>query len=242
MPVFRNFFTLFLSGKERDFAADIKIITGLRPGNLELYHMASRHTSAAKEDNTESNERLEYLGDAVLSAVVAELLFKKYPFKTEGFLTEIRSRLVNRETLNKLGIKIGLDKIVVYHNSRSPFSHKSLYGDALEALIGAVYLDHGFHKCRKFILDRLIIPHLDLETVASSHKNFKSLLIEWAQKESKDIKFAITNEITNKSYREFTAEVIIDEESISSGKGLSKKKAEQAAAEKACAVLKLLEE
>lgn len=240
--MFRKIAALFLPGKERKFADNIKIITGLYPGNLELYHMASRHTSAAKEGVTDSNERLEYLGDAVLSAVVAELLFKKYPFKTEGFLTEIRSRLVNRETLNKLGLKIGLDKIVVYHNARSPFSHKSLYGDALEALIGAVYLDHGFRKCKIFILSRLIYPHLDLEAVASSHKNFKSLLIEWAQKENKEIKFVITNEITNKSYREFTAEVIICDETISSGKGLSKKKAEQAAAEKACTELKLIEE
>jgi ribonuclease-3 len=229
----------FFKSKDQSFFQSILNITGYSPRNLTIYQTALRHASAASQ-TIDSYERLEYLGDAVLGMVIAELLFKKYPFKSEGFLTEIRARIVNREELNKLGFKIGLDKIVSFNSHKSNFSHKSLYGDALEALVGAVYLDQGFKKCRRFVLKKLIGPHFDLEEIVISNKNFKSILIEWAQKESKDIKFVIIKEVAGKNHKEFTAEVIIDEKSISSGEGLSKKKAEQAAAEKSCEILKLL--
>lgn len=233
--------SLFLkTGRDKELIYSIGNITGLTPGNIILYKTALRHPSAAKDNITDSYERLEYLGDAVLGTVIAELLFKKYPFKSEGFLTEIRARIVNREELNKLGFKIGLNKIVTYHSYKSSYSHKSLYGDALEALIGAVYLDKGFKKCRNFIISKLISPHFDLEEIVASNKNFKSILIEWAQKENKDIKFVIIKEISGKNHKEFTAEVLIEDNPMSQGQGLSKKKAEQAAAEKACEKLDLL--
>lgn len=234
-----NFIRFFKQNRNKTFSGSIKNITGFYPKNLNLYYTALRHSSAAKDNITESYERLEYLGDAVLGTVVAELLFKKYPFKNEGFLTEIRARMVNREELNRLGFKIGLDKIITYNTHKSVFSHKSLYGDALEALIGAVYLDQGFKRCKRFTLNKLINPHFDLDYVANSTKNFKSVLIEWAQKEDKDIKFVIVKEISGKNHKEFTAEVLVNEEAISRGEGLSKKKAEQAAAEKACEILSL---
>jgi ribonuclease III len=227
---------LFKSDRDKQLKTSIENITGFSPGNINLYKTALRHASAAK-DNSDSYERLEYLGDAVLGTVIAELLFKKYPYKSEGFLTEIRARIVNREELNKLGFKLGLNKIVTFNSHKNNFSHKSLYGDALEAMIGAVYLDKGFEKCRYFILRKLINPHFDLEEIVSSNKNFKSMLIEWAQKESKDIKFIIIKEVAGKNHKEFTAEVVIDNNPVSRGEGLSKKKAEQAAAEKACSIL-----
>jgi ribonuclease III len=235
---FSHLFKSLNSDKEKKFSNSIAQIVGQAPFNIDLYKLAISHTSVAKETplgTKSSNERLEYLGDAILGAVVAEYLFKKFPYKSEGFLTEIRSRIVNRESLNRVGKKIGLNKIVEYNSGRnSGHSHKSLYGDALEALVGAVYLDKGFKPCKKFILYKIIQPHFDLEEIIEVNLNFKSSLIEWAQKDNKAIKFIIINEIGHTHQKEFTAQVVIDEKPISTGKGHSKKKAEQAAAEKAC--------
>lgn len=226
------------SDKEKKFVKTISEITGQTPYNIDLYKLAFSHTSVAKESHSgvkNSNERLEYLGDAVLGAVVAEYLFKKFPYKNEGFLTEIRSRIVNRESLNSVGKKIGLNKVVEFNGGKNTsISHKSLYGDALEALVGAIYLDKGFKSAKKFVLNRIIQAHYDLEEVVQVNSNFKSILIEWAQKDNKAIKFVIINEMGNTHQKEFTAQVIIDDKPVSTGKGHSKKKAEQAAAEKAC--------
>ena len=227
------------SGRDKELMYSIRNITGYMPGNLVLYKTALRHSSAAKDNIIDSYERLEFLGDSVLGSVVAELLFKKYPFKSEGFLTEIRARIVNREEMNKLGYKIGLDRIVTFHSYKSHYAHKSLYGDALEALIGAVFLDKGFKQCKKFIIKKLINPNFDLKEIVSVNKNFKSILIEWAQKTNKDIKFVLINEISGKNHKEFTSEVLIENEPVSQGNGLSKKKAEQAAAENACQKLSI---
>lgn len=215
-------------------------IIGERPSNLGLYKLALRHTSASKataiEGFRESNERLEYLGDAVLGMVIAEFLFKKYPYKDEGFLTEIRSRIVNRETLNGIARKIGLDRLIEYDGQRTKSipSRSSMYGDALEALVGAVYLDKGFRFSRQFILKELL-SHYDLDLVVQNNVNFKSRLIEWAQRSGKEIRFDIISEKGSSHFREFIAQVVVDEEPFATGSGYSKKKAEQAAAEKALA-------
>jgi ribonuclease III len=240
IPLLKRLKDLFntQSSKEQKFVRTIAEITGQTPVNIDLYKLAVCHTSVAKELKAgvkNSNERLEYLGDAVLGVVVAEYLFKKFPYKTEGFLTEIRSRIVNRESLNKVGKKIGLHKIVEFNSGRhSGTTHKSLYGDALEALVGAVYLDKGFKKCRNFILLKIIQSHFDLEEIVEMNLNFKSMLIEWAQKDNKPIKFVIINEFGSTHQKEFTAQVIIDDKPIGTGSGQSKKKAEQNAAEMAC--------
>lgn len=239
---FSSFFALFSKVKERKFANTIANIIGQTPRNLDLYRLAVCHTSVAKESATgikNSYERLEYLGDAILGAVVAEFLFKKFPYKNEGFLTEIRSRIVNRESLNHVGKKIGLSKVVEYSGRGGSVTHKSLYGDALEALVGAIYLDKGFKDCRRFILKRLITPHFDIDEIIQNNLNFKSILIEWAQKENKNIKFLIIKELGSTHNKEFTAEVLLDDQAVSRGTGSSKKKAEQSAAEKACEILKL---
>ncbi|WKN30428.1 ribonuclease III [Porifericola rhodea] len=224
----------------------IKRIVGSYPVNLELYRLATKHISVAKKNMfglKESNERLEYLGDAVLSTVVAEYLFKKYPYKDEGFLTDIRSRIVNRESLNKVAKKIGVSNIIVYDqsnlhsNGKSKLSHKSIDGDTLEALVGAVYLDKGFSYCKNFILKRLLTPHFDLENIISTNPNYKSTIIEWAQKSNKDIRFEIVDTLGNAQFKEFIAQITIDGNPICTGSGLSKKKAEQSASQKALEIL-----
>lgn len=224
------------SSPDRTFEATIKNLTGFSPENIELYRLATKHSSAASKVK-DHNERLEYLGDAILGAVVAEFLFKRFPFKEEGFLTEIRSRIVNGEHLSSLAKKIGLSAIIE-HDKRQKggqLNRSSMHGDAMEALVAAVFLDHGFVKCKDFIIKKLIIPHCDIESIVLQNVNFKSQLIEWAQQNSKKITFDIVDEKGASHYREFLAEVKVDGEIAGTGKGLSKKKAEQAAAEMALA-------
>ncbi len=224
----------------KNLQRSIAHIIGERPSNLDLYQLALRHTSAAKatpiEGFRESNERLEYLGDAVLGMVIAEFLFKKYPYKDEGFLTEIRSRIVNRETLNGIAREIGLDILIEYDGNRTRHlpTRSSMYGDALEALVGAIYLDKGFRFTRRFILNELL-SHYNIELVVQHNANFKSRLIEWAQRDGKEIRFEILSEKGTGHLREFIAQVMLNDEPFATGTGYSKKKAEQAAAEKALA-------
>lgn len=245
MPnLFKKAVIFFSMASEQDayLYNSIYNITNIKPSNIQLYRLAVSHTSVAKETEgiKYSNERLEYLGDAILGAIVAEFLFKKYPFKDEGFLTEIRSRIVNRESLNELGKIIGLNKIVEYAGAKQGrITYKSIYGDALEALVGAIYLDKGFTKCKYFII-KVLLPNFNLEDIVKNHKNFKSILIEYAQRENKVIKFVITSEHGYNHIKQFTSQVEIDDLPICSGSGYSKKKSEQAAAEKACEILKIL--
>ncbi|MFY0653244.1 MAG: ribonuclease III [Cyclobacteriaceae bacterium] len=230
--------------ENKNYQSQLKSITGSSPSNLELYFLAMRHSSAGTEERkgfVESNERLEYLGDAVLSMVVAEFLFTKFPFKDEGFLTEIRSRIVNRESLNNLARTIGLADLIQYNgiqNTKSQ-SFKSIYGNALEALIGAVFLDKGYKVCRTFILKKLIIPHFDITDVINNDKNFKSKIIEWSQKENRAVAFKVVEADSDRHFKRFEARVVLDKKIISKGYGLTKKKAEQDAAEKSCKALKI---
>jgi ribonuclease-3 len=225
--------------KERLVAA-IKTIAGFTPSNVALYQLAIIHSSRAKEKDgfRESNERLEYLGDAVLGAAVADYLFKKYPFKNEGFLTEIRSRIVNRESLNALAKRIGIGSIVQFDNKNAQLQQVIL-GNTLEALVGAIYLDKGYLRCKKFVIDKLIQPNFDLEVVISSNANHKSRIIEWAQRNSKEIRFEILSVKKARNGREFSARVFIGEQPFGLGYGFTKKKAEQDAAQKTCDMLEI---
>jgi len=231
---------LFGNYSERDkkIIRAVQNIVGTAPLNIELYKLAMKHTSIAKINEKgfkESNERLEYLGDAILGAVVAEYLFKKYPYKGEGFLTEIRSRIVNRESLNRLANKIGLSQLVEFDGKKkSNASHKSLFGDAMEAFIGAVYLDKGFPFCKRFIIRKLILQHYDLQEIILNTNNFKSTIIEWCQKYNRQINFNVIEEFGAKHKKQFKVKLTINGQDISEGFGLSKKKAEQDAARKAC--------
>jgi ribonuclease-3 len=240
--VSNSFWGFFKSdSKVKEFKKSVEQIVGQKPGNALLYQLAFRHTSASKETVIngfkESNERLEYLGDSVLGMVVAEYLFKKYPFKDEGFLTEIRSRIVNRESLNQVARKIGLDKLVEFDGQRIAHNRTSMYGDAMEALIGAIYLDKGFRFTKKFILKKLIANYFDLDTVIQTNTNYKSILLSWSQQEGKKILFEIIQENGKHHHKEFIAQVSVDNEAISQGGGWNKKKAEQEAARRACEVL-----
>lgn len=226
------------SPTDNGFAASIYSLTGLRPKNLDLYQLATRHSSAAQQIK-DHNERLEYLGDAVLGTIIAEFLFKKFPYKEEGFLTEIRSRIVNGEHLSSLARKIGLSELINHDRKQrhAQLQRSSMHGDAMEALVAAVFLDHGFNKCKQFVMQKLIVPHVDLEVIVEQNANFKSQVIEWAQRHSKKVSFEIVDEKGASHHKEFIAEVLIDGQIMGQGKGMSKKKAEQAAAEKALAVL-----
>lgn len=221
----------------------IQNIAGLTPSNLELYRLATLHSSIAQENKhglKESNERLEYLGDAILGAAVADYLFKKFPFKPEGFLTEIRSRIVNREALNQLARKIGIANIVQF-DSKNAHLQQVILGNTLEAIVGAIYLDKGFLRTRKFVIDKMITPNYDLDELVSANFNFKSKIIEWAQREGKDVRFEIVNVKKARNHKEFTAQVLVDNEPKGTGFGNSKKKAEQDAAFKTCEMLNLFE-
>lgn len=221
--------------------AAIRNIAGFTPSNLELYRLATLHSSIAKPNGKglkDSNERLEYLGDAILGAAVADYLFKKYPYKDEGFLTEIRSRIVNREALNLLARKIGVGTIVQFDN-KNLHLQQVILGNTLEAIVGAVYLDKGYLRCKKFVIDKLIAPHYDLDEVVNSNSNYKSKLIEWSQREGKTIRFEIVEVKKGKNRKEFTAQVMLDNEAKGTGYGNNKKKAEQDAAFKTLEMLQI---
>ncbi len=240
LPLF-GFFRRML-GHDKAFRQAIATVTGRTPQNVRLYHLAFTHSSVVKQQPTtklhQSNERLEFLGDAVLGTVVAEYLFRKFPYEQEGFLTEMRSRIVNRESLNGLALKIGLDKLVQLDAGQGRAARsRSVNGNALEALVGAVYLDQGYKAARKFVLSRLVKPYVDVKSLTETTANFKSKLIEWAQRHGKAIRYDLNGEARPGGVMEFTASVVLDDEVVATGMGLSKKQAEQLAAERALVTL-----
>jgi ribonuclease-3 len=181
----------------------------------------------------DSNERLEFLGDAILGAVITDMLFKRFPYKDEGFLTEIRSRLVSRAHLNKLSRKLGIDKQL--HAGRSENNPgRSMDGDALEALIGAIYLDKGYGFVQRVVLEVVFKLHVDMDEMERVDTNYKSRMIEWAQKEKKHIEFRLVEETGSGSKRQYNIELYIDDEKVGRGCDFSIKRSEQNAAEQAC--------
>ena len=230
---------LFNSIKKEDqkIIKAILFLFGFEPVNINLYKLALLHKSKNKN---ESNERLEYLGDAVLNLIVAEYLFKKYPFKDEGFLTKIRSKIVSRESLNNLGRKVGLKELINFKNvNEYSKNFKSIYGDALEAIIGAVYLDVGFEYCQEYIVKNIIIPYYNFDELVNKTHNFKSKILEWSQKEKKLIKFSTKKIILKNNSSQFESILIIENKEISKGFGSNKKSAEKDASRLACEKLEL---
>ena len=230
---------LFNSIKKEDqkIIKAILFLFGFEPVNINLYKLALLHKS--KNEN-ESNERLEYLGDAVLNLIVAEYLFKKYPFKDEGFLTKIRSKIVSRESLNNLGRKVGLKELINFKNvNEYSKNYNSIYGDALEAIIGAVYLDVGFEYCQEYIVKNIIIPYYNFDELVNKTHNFKSKILEWSQKEKKLIKFSTKKIILKNNSSQFESILIIENKEISKGFGSNKKSAEKDASRLACEKLEL---
>ncbi|MGN6641024.1 MAG: ribonuclease III family protein, partial [Mucilaginibacter sp.] len=193
MPI-RRFYKLYLS-PNRKYVKSLKNLLGFVPGNLSLYRLAFRHKSVAqnvKKGIKNSNERLEFLGDAVLGSVVAEVLFKLYPYEDEGFLTELRSKIVNRGNLNQLARKLGFEQLIQYDNRMvNSTRQSSLLGDAFEALVGAIYLDKGYDFTKNFLVNHIIKSHIDIRQLEQTETNFKSKLIEWCQRHGQDITFEL---------------------------------------------------
>lgn len=167
--------------------------------NAQLYHLAFLHSSISSETNL-SNERLEFLGDAVLSLVVADYLFQKFPFRNEGYLTDLRSKMVSRNNLNNIAHRMGIEEMLQYNKQDTFLNKKSISGNALEALIGAVYLDHGYAGAQKFIMNKIIAQHIDIEDLEASEFNYKSKILEWAQKNEVKIEFTVLEETRDKRH------------------------------------------
>lgn len=226
----QSFFRKIFSSGGDSFEKQLSNILGFIPGNLELYKTSLSHRSV-KEGSNENNERLEFLGDAVLSAVVADYLFKRYPYKGEGFLTEMRSKMVNRATLNDVAVKMGLKKITLYNKQDTSLKISQIFGNTLEALIGAVYIDLGYKKTKKWIMKTIITPHMfmdDLEVLEINHKN---KLYGWANKNGKALEFETLDERFENGRRLFTVAAVVDGENIAEGKAFNKKDASQIAAQ-----------
>lgn len=218
--------------KERESYLHFYRMLGFFPRDISLYRQALLHKSTlVKSDKGRplNNERLEFLGDAILDAVVADIVYRKFEGKREGFLTNTRSKIVQRETLNYLGTQIGLDRLIK-HAARQ-FSHNSyMCGNAFEALVGAIYLDRGYHACMYFMEHRIIGPYINLEKISRKEVNFKSKLIEWNQKNHLKIDYKLISERHDKdSNPVFESEVLIEGVSIGRGTGYSKKESQQVA-------------
>ena len=227
--------------EKREFASRLKRILGFSPGNLKLYEIAFIHRSASftmPDGKKVNNERLEYLGDAVLDAILSDYLFEKFPDATEGFMTKIRSRIVNRDILNQLAVSMGINKILI-SNISSVQPTKNLYGDALEALIGSVFLDKGFKKTKKLFIRNVLNKYLDLNVIINTDTDYKSLVFEWVQKHKSNLIFTYNEEYdSNLKKSVFSTTLIIDKKELGEGHGSSKKEAEQEAASQAWKRLK----
>lgn len=223
---------LFKKHAGSTFKKELKNILGFKPGNISLYKTALTHRSV-REGADENNERLEYLGDAVLSAMVADYLFKRYPFREEGFLTEMRSKMVNRQQLNEIAIRMGLKKITLYNKMDGSLKVSQIFGNTLEALVGAIYLDHGYKKTGKWVLESIILPHMFMEDLENLEINHKNKLYGWANKNGRTLEFETLDERLENGRRLFTIAAVLDGKHIAQGKAFNKKDASQIAAQAA---------
>ncbi len=214
----------------KDFKKQLVNILGFTPSNLALYKTALSHRSV-REGADENNERLEFLGDAVLSSIIAHYLFRKYPYKGEGFLTEMRSKMVNRQKLNEIALKMGLKKITFYNKADNALKISQIFGNTLEALIGAVYLDKGYKKTQRWVEEYIIMPHLFADDLEGIEINIKNKLYGWANKNGKSVEFATLDESIENGRRLFTIAATVDGQIIAQAKGFNKKDAGHIAAQ-----------
>jgi ribonuclease-3 len=221
--------------KNRNFYLSLVRILGFLPGHWRLYEIAFIHRSASASRNGQviNNERLEYLGDAILDAVIADYLYARFPERDEGFLTQLRSKIVKRKQLNKLAFSLGISALLV-SNTNSRQTRINLLGNAFEALIGAIYLDKGYRRTKRFMTKKIIGKYMDIDRLARKESDFKSRIIEWAQKNKQEISF-VSHEETLPDSQEiyFSSQVILVDRELGTGTGHSKKDAEQKAAEEA---------
>ena len=230
----RFFLKLFPSRTQHDgnFASTLKIILGFTPKKLHLYRLAFKHRSSEPNATSSNNERLEFLGDAILSAIVADHLYQQYPEEDEGFLTSMRAKIVSRKNLNDIAKTLGLQEHIDCRLSNHK-NAKSIGGDTLEALLGAIYLDQGIIMVKRFVLTRILHEEGCLDNLEQHIISYKGLVIEWAQKERKSIEFVLLEHWGRQHNKTFRMGIKIDEELLTSGRGTSKKRAEEEAARKA---------
>lgn len=227
--------------KDRESYLCFYKILGFFPRNIQIYKQALLHKSTSlrsEKGRPINNERLEFLGDAILDAIVGDIVFRHFEGRREGFLTNTRSKIVQRETLNKLAVEIGLDKLVKY-STRSSSHNSYMYGNAFEAFIGAIYLDQGYDRCMQFMQEKIFQNHIDLDKMSRKEVNFKSKLIEWSQKYKVQVSFELIEQFLDKQYNPmFHTEVRIEGISAGTGTGYSKKESQQNAAQKALKKIK----
>jgi len=222
------------SSPRKEFYLFLKELLGFYPSNLKLYDLAFIHKSASVYDsqgNMVNNERLEFLGDAILGAIIADFLYNRFPQQDEGFLTKNRSKLVNRTFLTRLTFDMGLN-IYIDSNTTKNMDKSHIYGDALEALIGAIYLDTDYQTTKYFVTKKILSQFVNLNEIEQKDSNFKSRLIEWSQKNKKDLKFETTEEPAKDKTKQprFVTKVIVENKQLGTGSGTSKKEAHQNAA------------
>lgn len=224
-----------ISPADRPIVDFCRVNFGFTPRKLELYRIALTHKSKSTEDHGHrvNNERLEYLGDAVLSTIIAEYLYRRYPYQGEGFLTEMRSKIVSRASLNKLAKEIGLTDLVDYNRMQQGV-FKSLGGDTFEALMGAIYLEHGYRFTKRLILHHVVEQHMDIDAIEHTGWNYKGKIIDWGQKNGKKISFETVRVIHNGKHqsKQYECRVLINGKPGESGIDTTIKAAEQLAAEK----------
>jgi len=234
-------FNFYLS-KDKYFARRMYDVLGFIPRNISIYKLAFSHKSSQNEKSllSQNNERLEYLGDAVLGTIVAEYLFKKYPDSNEGFLTKMRSKIVKRKTLNRIGDKMELDRVLQeYNNTRLS---RSMLGNAVEALVGAIYLDAGYSFTHKYIVEKILRRYLDIHELENYDDNYKSQLLEWCQKHGKTISYKLISRYKFEKRDRFKVGVFINNQRIAISDDFNKKSAEQSASERAMVTLGILSE
>lgn len=243
MGYVKKFYNYHIS-KDKLLARRLKSILGFIPSDIALYKLAFFHKSNNGDKPaggvTQNNERLEYLGDAVLGTIVAEYLFSKYPNSDEGFLTKMRSKIVKRNSLNKIGDKMGLDVILQeYNNTRLS---RSMLGNAVEALVGAVYLECGYDKTKRYVIRQLLRKYLDIHELETYDDNYKSQLLEWSQKNGKSVSYKVIAKYKFEKRDRFKVAVLLDGNKIATADDFNKKSAEQMASEKALVALGIISE
>ena len=232
----KRIYQLLFSFRKSEFEKSVDMLIGYRSTKMVLFHTAFNHRSL-KENPSENNERMEFLGDAIISSVVAEYLFKKYPYKGEGFLTEMRSKMVNRQQLNHIAIQMGLKKMTRFNKLDGGLKSSQIFGNTLEALVGAIYLDKQYNFTKKWIIEKMIQPYLFMDELEQIDINIKNKIIGWALKQGKQIDFVLADEQLEGRRRLFTINIVIDGDVITSQKGFTKKDASQIAAQKAIEIL-----
>ncbi len=239
MKFIRRIYNLYFH-EDRDLARRLRSLLGFTPVHLQLFKLAFYHKSTftTRDYAISNNERLEFLGDAVLSTIVGEYLFKKYPNSDEGFLTKMRSKIVKRNSLDEIGDKMGLDMYLASYNQTR--LSKSMLGNSLEALVGAIYIELGYEKARKYVINRILRKYLDIHELEQYDDNFKSQLLEWCQKNGHQIDYKVLTKYKSDKRDKFKVAVYVDGKKVGTADDFNKKSAEQLASERAMSAMGII--